>query len=108
MNQWYIKIQSKLNNKTITVYENGKVYGNIKNQVLCQLSSSNLNKLKQIIEENRYVFKKLGYYNEKLNPYILRINNQSRRHKNLKIVGWSQMHNILNLILSENLNQERV
>ena len=104
MNQWYIKIQNKLINKTITIYENGLVYGNIKNQVICQLSSSNLTKLKKLIEENRYMFKKLGYYNEKLNPFILRVNNQSRKHKNIKIVGWSQMKNIFRIILSEDLN----
>lgn len=102
MNSWFIQIENKINKIRMTIYDNGLVYGNERNEKLFILSPTSIDHLKGILNENMYMLKKLGYYNEKLNPLVLKINNTSRNHKIIKVVGWSQTPKILNIIKDEN------
>ena len=61
-----------------------------------------MEQLKDIINENMYMFKTLEYQNEGRSPIVLRVNDTSRKHRNIKIVGWSQTERLLNIITDEN------
>ncbi len=101
MKQWFIQIEDKNHNFKFTIYENGKVYGKKQGDIIGVLNNDTITKLKSIINENIYMFKSFIYYKENLNPYILRINDTSRKHRNIKIVGWSQMPRIMRLLRNE-------
>lgn len=86
----------------MTIYNNGIVYGTERNEKLFILSSTCIEQLKDIINENMYMFKTLEYQNEGRSPIVLRVNDTSRKHRNIKIVGWSQTERLLNIIMDEN------
>ena len=101
----FIIIDSKDTDNRLSIYDNGLVYGKNKGQLLGKLNNKATLDIKQVINENIYMFKKLVYYNEALNPYILRIRDDSRKHRPIKIVGWSQFHRI-NRVISNKRNWE--
>lgn len=101
----FIIIDSKDTDNRLSIYDNGLVYGKNKGQLLGKLNNKATLDIKQVINENIYMFKKLVYYNEGLNPYILRIRDDSRKHRPIKIVGWSQFH-LINRVISNKRNWE--
>lgn len=100
MKHWLIQIENKKENELLTVYENGLVYGKERGQKLFILSSRAIEQIKEIINSNIYMFKTLEYFKEHHNPLILRINDTSRKHRKIKIVGWREMPKIMNIILN--------
>lgn len=102
MKSWLIQFENKINKTRMTIYDNGLVYGTERNEKLFILSRSSIEQLKDIINENMYMFKTLEYQNEGRSPIVLRVNDTSRKHRNIKIVGWSQTERLLNIITDEN------
>lgn len=100
MKQWLIQIENKNENELLTVYENGLVYGKERGQKLFILTSFAIEQIKEIINSNIYMFKTLEYFKEHHNTLILRINDTSRRHRKIKVVGWREIPKIMNVILN--------
>lgn len=116
-NYWLIQIENKDNHQRISVYDSGLVYGTEQGQVIGTLTSETSNRIKGILtgkldergnlfnKESAssrinylYFFKNEPYQKYNHNNLILRIRDDSRRHRNIKIVGWYVTSNILSII----------
>lgn len=114
---WFIQIENKDNHQRISVYDNGLVYGSERGQVISTLKPETVNRLKGILTgkfdergnafneitiANRtnymYFFKRNPYQKFNHNNLILRIRDDSRRQRNIKIVGWYVTNNLLSII----------
>ncbi len=104
MKQWFIQIENKVNHTRITIYENGLVYGPEKGQKLYILKEETMEKIKVIINSQSHITKGQanGYYNYKRNSLLLRINTNTRKYKQVKIVGWDNIEEILDIIKDSN------
>ncbi len=101
MNPWFIQIEDKETKNRYTIYNNGLVYGPERNDKMFILSKSAMEELKQIIADNIYAYKTLTYHKAKPSPIVLRINDTSRKHRNIKIVGARELPRILSIMLNE-------
>lgn len=115
--QWFIQIENKDNHQRLTVYDNGLVYGTERGQIIAKLTSDTVNKLKGILNgkldergnqfnertisnrTNYMHFFKVKIYNKYYhNNLILRIRDNSRKHRPIKVVGWYVTSNLLSII----------
>lgn len=115
--QWFIQIENKDNHQRLTVYDDGLVYGTERGQIIAKLTSDTVDKLKEILNgkldergnqfnertiSNRtnYIhFFKVKIYNKYYhNNLILRIRDNSRKHRPIKVVGWYVTSNLLSII----------
>lgn len=115
--QWFIQIENKDNHQRLTVYDDGLVYGTERGQIIAKLTSDTVNKFKGILNgkldergnqfnertiSNRtnYIhFFKVKIYNKYYhNNLILRIRDNSRKHRPIKVVGWYVTSNLLSII----------
>ena len=116
-NQWFIQIENKDNHQRLTVYEDGLVYGTQRGQIITTLTPDTVNKLKGILNGkldergNRFTESTISnrinymhffkvkiytkYYHSNL---ILRIRDNSRKHRPIKVVGWYVTNNLLSII----------
>ena len=102
MNHWLFQIVDRKDNYRLTIYENGLVYGNERGKKLFILKPDTLDEIKRLINDNIYMFKQLGYYNGHNNNYALIIYTNTRKHEYVKVVGWSQLKQIISLLLNSN------
>lgn len=102
MKSWLIQFENKINKTRMTIYDNGLVYGTGRNEKLFILSRSSIEQLKDIINENMYMFKTLEYQSDGRSPIVLRVNDTSRKHRNIKICVWGKIERLLNIIMDEN------
>ncbi len=102
MKSWLIQFENKINKTRMTIYDNGLVYGTGRNEKLFILSRSSVEQLKDIINENMYMFKTLEYQSDGCSPIVLRVNDTSRKHRNIKICVWGKIERLLNIIMDEN------
>lgn len=98
MNVWFIQLENKKANVKITIYANGLVYGTEKGDKLFILTEEALNQIYDIIKPNLYMLKTLGYFKEYYNDIILRINDTSRKHRSIKVVGWRYTKDIIRIL----------
>lgn len=98
MKQWFIQLENKEANVKITVYSDGTVYGTDKGNKLFIITEEALNQIYDIIKPNLYMLKTLGYFKENYNNIIIRINDTSRKNRNIKIVGWRYTKDIINIL----------
>ena len=115
--QWFIQIENKDNHQRISVYDNGLVYGTERGQVISTLKPETVNRLKGILTgkldergnafneitiasktNHLYFFKRNPYQKFNHNNLILRIRDDSRKQRNIKIVGWYITANLLSII----------
>ena len=115
--RWFIQIENKDNHQRISVYDNGLVYGTERGQKIATLKQKTVNRLKGILtgkldergnpfnkESTRsrinylYFFKRNPYQKFNHNNLILRIRDDSRKQRNIKIVGWYITANLLSII----------
>ena len=115
--QWFIQIENKDNHQRLTVYDDGLVYGTERGQIIAKLTSDTVDKLKGILNgkldergnqfnertiSNRtnYIhFFKVKIYNKYYhNNLILRIRDNSRKHRPIKVVGWYVTSNLISII----------
>lgn len=104
MKQWFIQIENKGNHEKLSVYEDGTVYGTEKGQKLCILKQEVIEQIKQIINYQAHMTKcqAKGYYNYRRNSLLLRINTNTRKYKIVKIAGWDNIEDILDMIKDSN------
>ena len=98
----FIVLHTKDNNIRYSIYDSGLVYGKEKGNLLGKLEYTAIEKIKKILKENMYMFKKEVYYKENHNPYILTIRDDSRKHRPIKVVGWSKNEFIKNILCNRN------
>jgi hypothetical protein len=96
MNKWLIQFGD--NKSKITIYDNGKVYGSERGYVIGLLSEKALNEIEEYINTNIYYFKKLKYYNGHVNNMLLKIHDNSRKHRIIKIVGIKEFDYLYKII----------
>lgn len=115
--QWFVQIENKDNHQRLTVYDNGLVYGTERGQIIAKLTSDTVDKLKGILNgkldergnqfnertisnrTNYMHFFKVKIYNKYYhNNLILRIRDNSRKHRPIKVVGWYVTSNLLSII----------
>ena len=115
--QWFIQIENKDNHQRISICDSGLVYGTERDQKVATLNQETVNKLKRIlngklderglpfnnktinIKTNYMYFFKTNFYTKYYdNNLILRIRDDSRKQRNIKVVGWYVTNNLLSLI----------
>lgn len=115
--QWFVQIENKDNHQRLTVYDNGLVYGTERGQIIAKLTSYTVDKLKGILNgkldergnqfnertisnrTNYMHFFKVKIYNKYYhNNLILRIRDNSRKHRPIKVVGWYVTSNLISII----------
>lgn len=115
--QWFVQIENKDNHQRLTVYDNGLVYGTERGQIIAKLTSDTVDKLKGILNgkldergnqfnertisnrTNYMHFFKVKIYNKYYhNNLILRIRDNSRKHRPIKVVGWYVTSNLISII----------
>ena len=115
--QWFIQIENKDNHQITSVYDDGLVYGTNRGQIVTTLKPETINRLKGILTgkfdergnsynertiSNRtnymYFFKQKPYQKFNHNNLILRIRDDSRKQRNIKVVGWYVANNLLSII----------
>lgn len=115
--QWFIQIENKDNHQRLSVYEDGLVYGTERGQIVTTLKLETVNRLKGILTgkldergnqfnertiSNRInymqFFKVMIYTKYYHNNLILRIRDNSRKHRPIKVVGWYVTNNLLSII----------
>ena len=106
---WFIQIENKRNNEKISVCDNGLVYGTKRNEKLFIIKPSAVDEIKKTINENVYSIKNLGgYYKQYQNDLILRIKCNTRKYRNVKMVGCPEARKIMTIILNESNCQKRL
>ena len=115
--QWFVQIENKDNHQRLTVYDDGLVYGTERGQIIAKLTSDTVDKLKGILNgkldergnqfnertisnrTNYMHFFKVKIYNKYYhNNLILRIRDNSRKHRPIKVVGWYVTSNLISII----------
>lgn len=115
--QWFIQIENKDNHQRLTVYDDGLVYGTERGQIIAKLTSDTVDKLKGILNgkldergnqfNERTIYNRTNYihffkvkiYNKYYhNNLILRIRDNSRKRRPIKVVGWYVTSNLLSII----------
>ena len=93
-----IYLKNVRSNKTLSIYEDGRVYGSNYGELLGILSDESLKDILNLINENMYMFKTLTTWIESLNPVIMHVRDDSRKHRKITLAGWSQIPLLQNLI----------
>lgn len=93
-----IQLYNPITNNRISIYDDGRVYGSKKGQLLGFLNNESKTLVLNLIKENMYMFKRLERYDEKLNPITMFVRDDSRKHRHIKITGWSQFNNLITYI----------
>lgn len=93
-----IYLKNTKTNQTLSIYDDGRVYGKEYGNLLGILDETSLNNILNLIEENIYMFKTLTIYNEGLNPIVMHIRDDSKKHRKIEVFGWSQMPQLLTYI----------
>lgn len=94
-----IQLHNPFTHVRISVYDDGKVYGTQKGQLLGILDEKSKQELLHLIQTNMYMFKALNGYKSKENPIIMYIRNDSKRNsKTIKITGWNLMPYVFRLL----------
>lgn len=116
-NLWFIQIENKDNQQRVSVYDNGLVYGTERGKVISTLKPETVNRLKGILTgkfdergnqfnertitnrtNHMYFFKTKIYTKYYHNNLILRIRDDSRKQRPIKVVGWYVTSNLLSII----------
>ena len=93
-----IYLKNTNTNKALSIYEDGRVFSEKYGDLLGTLDESSLNNVLNLIEENIYMFKTLTIYNEGLNPIVMHIRDDSKKHRKIEVFGWSQIPQLLTYI----------
>lgn len=105
--KWFIKIENPKTKVCFTVCDNGTVYSSEKFGEIFALNEKGLNKLNEIIKPNMYMLRTMRYFKQRKEGYVIKINDTSRKHKDIiKIVGWTYENQILNILKNSEFIKE--
>ena len=85
-------------NQHLSIYEDGRVFGNKYGELLVVLNEQSKRDILGLIRVNMYMFKTLTTHCEGLNPIMMNIRDDSRKHRKIKVYGWSQIPLLLSYI----------
>ena len=97
----FMVMHTKDNSVKTSIYDDGRVYGKENGELLGIMTPSSIEQIKSILNSNMYMFRKEVYYKENHNPYILRIRDDSRKHRPIKVVGWRENQTIKNILCNK-------
>lgn len=97
-NIWLLKIINPSTDYTLTIYENGLVYGKEYNEKLFILNNETINEIKKYIKRSLYKLKRQEKIIQKTSGFIIKINDTSRKNRNIKVYGWEHEDDIIELI----------
>lgn len=107
-----IQLHNPNSNQRMSIYEDGRIYGNEKGQLLGCLNDETTKDLIDLINSNMYMFKtnpKMNFYNDNI---IMYIRDDSRKRRTIRIVGWNLPARLLeyklNKKLGNNENDDKV
>ena len=97
-NIWLLKIINPSTDYTLTIYENGLVYGKEYNEKLFILNNETIDVIKKYIKRSLYKLKRQENIIQKTSGFIIKINDTSRKNRNIKVYGWEHEDDIIELI----------
>lgn len=97
-NIWLLKIINPSTDYTLTIYENGLVYGKEYNEKLFMLNNETIDEIKKYIKRSLYKLKRQEKIIQKTSGFIIKINDTSRKNRNIKVYGWEHEDDIIELI----------
>ena len=97
-NIWLLKIINPSTDYTLTIYENGLVYGKEYNEKLFILDNETIDEIKKYIKRSLYKLKRQENIIQKTSGFIIKINDTSRKNRNIKVYGWEHEDDIIELI----------
>lgn len=97
-NIWLLKIINPSTDYTLTIYENGLVYGKEYNEKLFILNNETIDEIKKYIKRSLYKLKSQEKIIQKTSGFIIKINDTSRKNRNIKVYGWEHEDDIIELI----------
>lgn len=97
-NIWLLKIINPSTDYTLTIYENGLVYGKEYNEKLFILNNETIDEIKKYIKRSLYKLKRQEKIIQKTSGFIIKINDISRKNRNIKVYGWEHEDDIIELI----------
>lgn len=97
-NIWLLKIINPSTDYTLTIYENGLVYGKEYNEKLFMLNNETIDEIKKYIKRSLYKLKRQENIIQKTSGFIIKINDTSRKNRNIKVYGWEHEDDIIELI----------
>ena len=97
-NIWLLKIINPSTDYALTIYENGLVYGKEYNEKLFILNNETIDEIKKHIKRSLYNLKRQEKIIQKTSGFIIKINDTSRRNRNIKVYGWEHEDDIIELI----------
>ena len=97
-NIWLLKIINPSTDYTLTIYENGLVYGKEYNEKLFILNNETIDEIKKYIKRSLYKLKRQEKIIQKTSGFIIKINETSRKNRNIKVYGWEHEDDIIELI----------
>lgn len=118
--KWFLQIEDKNTNNRISVCDNGLVYGTEKGHKLGILNTETINRIKNFLngkadingkpftnmnKDSRinymYIFKTNTYMKNNHNNLILRLRDDSRKNRQIKIVGFDITKFLLDIITTK-------
>lgn len=87
-NNWILKFIFPNTDFIRTVYDDGLVYGKEYNEKIGILKSEELTLIKKYINATLPMLKQEGVFKQRPNGSIIKINDTSKKHRPLKIIGW--------------------
>ena len=97
-NIWLLKIINPSTDYTLTIYENGLVQGKEYNEKLFILNNETIDEIKKYIKRSLYKLKRQEKIIQKTSGFIIKINDTSRKNRNIKVYGWEHEDDIIELI----------
>lgn len=95
---WLLKIINPSTDYTLTIYENGLVYGKEYNEKLFIINNETIDEIKKYIKRSLYKLKRQENIIQKTSGFIIKINDTSRKNRNIKVYGWEHEDDIIELI----------
>lgn len=95
---WLLKIINPSTDYTLTIYENGLVYGKEYNEKLFIINNETIDEIKKYIKRSLYKLKRQEKIIQKTSGFIIKINDTSRKNRNIKVYGWEHEDDIIELI----------
>ena len=97
-NIWLLKIINPSTDYTLTIYENGLVYGKEYNEKLFIINNETIDEIKKYIKRSLYKLKRQKNIIQRTSGLIIKINDTSRKNRNIKVYGWEHEDDIIELI----------
>ena len=102
--KWFMKLITDDNDLMLSVYNDGLVVCLLNgNKFKFSITKETTATIKSLINKDMYMFKSNPIADYGNNNIIMRIRDNSRKHRNIRIKGWNQAQLVYSLILKDDL-----